>query len=87
MQGEEIFGPVVSIVRVPSVDAAIKLQNSSNYANGAAVYTSSGAVARHVVARLQAGMVGVNVGVPVPREPLASAAGRTASSATATSRG
>ena len=66
---EEIFGPVVSIVRVPSVDAAIKLQNSSNYANGAAVYTSSGAVARHVVARLQAGMVGVNVGVPVPREP------------------
>jgi malonate-semialdehyde dehydrogenase (acetylating) / methylmalonate-semialdehyde dehydrogenase len=66
---EEIFGPVLSITRVPTVDAAIALQNSSQYANGAAVYTSSGAVARYVVPRLQAGMVGVNVGVPVPREP------------------
>jgi malonate-semialdehyde dehydrogenase (acetylating)/methylmalonate-semialdehyde dehydrogenase len=66
---EEIFGPVLSIVRLPTVEAAIQLQNSSNFGNGAAVYTSSGAVARYVVARLQAGMVGVNVGVPVPREP------------------
>ena len=66
---EEVFGPVLSITRIPTVDAAIQLQNSSNYGNGAAVYTSSGAVATYVVSRLQAGMVGVNVGVPVPREP------------------
>lgn len=66
---EEIFGPVLSIVRVPTVDAAIELQNSSCYGNGAAVFTSSGAVARYVAARLEAGMVGINVGVPVPREP------------------
>lgn len=66
---EEIFGPVLSIVRVPTLEQAITLQNSNRYGNGAAVYTSSGAVARHVVGRLQAGMVGVNVGVPVPREP------------------
>jgi malonate-semialdehyde dehydrogenase (acetylating) / methylmalonate-semialdehyde dehydrogenase len=66
---DEIFGPVLSIVRVPTLEQAVKLQNSSRYGNGAAIYTSSGAVARHVVSRLQAGMVGVNVGVPVPREP------------------
>ncbi|MBI5507773.1 MAG: CoA-acylating methylmalonate-semialdehyde dehydrogenase [Deltaproteobacteria bacterium] len=66
---EEIFGPVLSIVRVPTLEAAITLQNSSRYGNGAAVYTSSGAVARHVAAKLTAGMVGINVGVPVPREP------------------
>ncbi|MBI5482223.1 MAG: aldehyde dehydrogenase family protein, partial [Deltaproteobacteria bacterium] len=46
---EEIFGPVLSIVHVPTLDQAIRLQNSSRYGNGAAVYTSSGAVARHVV--------------------------------------
>jgi malonate-semialdehyde dehydrogenase (acetylating)/methylmalonate-semialdehyde dehydrogenase len=66
---EEIFGPVLSIVRVGTLESAIALQNSSRYGNGAAVYTSSGAVARHVAGRLTAGMVGVNVGVPVPREP------------------
>ena len=59
---------MLSITRVPTLDAAIALQHSSRYGNGAAVYTSSGAVAGTWSA-LQAGMVGVNVGVPVPREP------------------
>ena len=66
---EEIFGPVLSIVRVPTLEAAFALQNRSYYANGAAIFTTRGAVARAAVERLEAGMVGVNVGVPVPREP------------------
>ncbi len=66
---EEIFGPVLSIVRVPTLEAAIALQHRSLYANGAAIFTTSGAVARYASERLEAGMVGINVGVPVPREP------------------
>ena len=66
---EEIFGPVLSIVRVPTLDAAIALQHKSLYANGAAIFTTSGAVARYASERLEAGMIGINVGVPVPREP------------------
>jgi malonate-semialdehyde dehydrogenase (acetylating) / methylmalonate-semialdehyde dehydrogenase len=66
---DEIFGPVLSIVRFDTVEAAIAKQNSSGYGNGAAVYTSSGHAARTITERLEAGMVGVNVGVPVPREP------------------
>lgn len=66
---EEIFGPVLSIVRVPTVDEAIRIENDNPYGNAACVYTTSGAVARYVTERVEAGMVGVNVGVPVPREP------------------
>lgn len=66
---EEIFGPVLSIVRAKTLEEAIALQNNSLYGNGAAIYTSSGGIARRVAARLTAGMVGINVGVPVPREP------------------
>lgn len=66
---EEIFGPVVAIVRVATVDDAIALQNSNNYGNGAGVFTQSGQLATYVSQRLTAGMVGVNIGVPVPREP------------------
>lgn len=66
---EEIFGPVLSIVHQPTLDAAIAMQHKSFYANGAAIFTTRGAVARYAVERLEAGMVGVNVGVPVPREP------------------
>ncbi|MFT7616728.1 MAG: malonate-semialdehyde dehydrogenase (acetylating)/methylmalonate-semialdehyde dehydrogenase [Planctomycetota bacterium] len=66
---EEIFGPVLSIVRVPNLDSAIALENANPYGNGAAVYTTSGDVARRVMNELEAGMCGVNVGVPVPREP------------------
>jgi malonate-semialdehyde dehydrogenase (acetylating)/methylmalonate-semialdehyde dehydrogenase len=66
---DEIFGPVLSIVRVKNLDEAIELENRHPYGNAAAVYTTSGAVAEYVTHRVEAGMVGVNVGVPVPREP------------------
>jgi malonate-semialdehyde dehydrogenase (acetylating)/methylmalonate-semialdehyde dehydrogenase len=63
---EEIFGPVLSIVRVPSADRALQLVNHHEYGNGAAVFTRDGDVAREFVSRVQAGMVGVNVPIPVP---------------------
>ncbi len=66
---EEIFGPVITIVRVNDLDEAIDFENSNPYGNASAVYTTNGEVARYVVDRVEAGMVGVNVGVPVPREP------------------
>jgi malonate-semialdehyde dehydrogenase (acetylating)/methylmalonate-semialdehyde dehydrogenase len=66
---EEIFGPVLSIVHVDTLDEAIGLENANPYGNASAVYTTSGDVARKVMASVEAGMCGVNVGVPVPREP------------------
>ncbi|MCL4135431.1 UNVERIFIED_CONTAM: hypothetical protein GTU68_002465 [Idotea baltica] len=66
---EEIFGPVISIIRAKDVDAAIAIENSSNYGNAAAVFTQSGGLARRVMEKASAGMIGVNIGVPVPREP------------------
>jgi len=66
---EEVFGPVLVIVRAPDVDAALEIENASTYGNAASVFTESGGVARYVMERASAGMVGVNVGVPVPREP------------------
>jgi malonate-semialdehyde dehydrogenase (acetylating)/methylmalonate-semialdehyde dehydrogenase len=66
---KELFGPVISIVRVPTLTAAMELQHASPYGNAASVFTTNGAVAQHVVDNARAGMVGVNVGVPVPREP------------------
>jgi malonate-semialdehyde dehydrogenase (acetylating)/methylmalonate-semialdehyde dehydrogenase len=66
---KELFGPIISIVRVPTLSAALELQHASPYGNAASVFTTNGAVAQHVVENSKAGMVGVNVGVPVPREP------------------
>jgi len=66
---DEVFGPVLAIVRTKTVDEAIAVENQSPYGNAASVFTESGGVARHVMDRASAGMVGVNVGVPVPREP------------------
>lgn len=66
---EEIFGPVLSIVRVKNLDEAIALENQNPYGNASAVYTTSGDVARRVMNEVEAGMCGVNIGVPVPREP------------------
>jgi malonate-semialdehyde dehydrogenase (acetylating)/methylmalonate-semialdehyde dehydrogenase len=66
---EEIFGPVLSIIRVKNLDEAIRLENANPYGNASSVYTTNGAVAREVMERVEAGMCGVNVGVPVPREP------------------
>jgi malonate-semialdehyde dehydrogenase (acetylating) / methylmalonate-semialdehyde dehydrogenase len=66
---EEVFGPVISITRVATLDEAIAIENASPYGNAASVFTQNGALARYVIDRASAGMVGVNVGVPVPREP------------------
>ncbi|XXF78277.1 CoA-acylating methylmalonate-semialdehyde dehydrogenase [Myxococcaceae bacterium GXIMD 01537] len=66
---KELFGPVLSIVRVPTLSAALEVENGSPYGNAASIFTTNGAVAQAVVEGAQAGMVGVNVGVPVPREP------------------
>lgn len=66
---EEVFGPVLAIIRVRDVDEAVAVENASPYGNAAVVYTTSGATARAVARRASAGMIGVNVGVPVPLEP------------------
>ena len=66
---EEVFGPVLAIVRAKDMDEGLKIENASNYGNAAAVFTQSGANARYVMEHASAGMIGVNIGVPVPREP------------------
>ena len=66
---EEIFGPVLAIVRTGSLDEALAIENASPYGNAASIFTESGSLARRAMERAGAGMVGVNVGVPVPREP------------------
>jgi malonate-semialdehyde dehydrogenase (acetylating) / methylmalonate-semialdehyde dehydrogenase len=66
---EEIFGPVIAIIRTKDIDEAMQIENSSNYGNAAAVFTQNGGLAKEIIERASAGMIGVNVGVPVPREP------------------
>lgn len=66
---EEVFGPVLAIIRAKDLDEAIAIENSSNYGNAASVFTQSGGMARQVMERASAGMIGINIGVPVPREP------------------
>jgi malonate-semialdehyde dehydrogenase (acetylating)/methylmalonate-semialdehyde dehydrogenase len=66
---EEIFGPVISIIRAKDLNEALEIENGSNYGNAAAVFTESGGMAKEVIKRASAGMIGVNIGVPVPREP------------------
>lgn len=63
---EEIFGPVLCIKRVKNFEEGINLINSNPYANGAVIFTQSGYYSREFVYRIHAGMVGVNVGIPVP---------------------
>ncbi len=63
---EEIFGPVLSVVRADSVDEAIALINSNPYGNGTAIFTSSGEAARRFQRGVKVGMIGINVPVPVP---------------------
>ncbi len=65
----EVFGPVLSIIRTDNLNGAVQLENASPYGNAAVVYTQDGQVAREFADRASAGMIGVNVGVPVPREP------------------
>jgi malonate-semialdehyde dehydrogenase (acetylating) / methylmalonate-semialdehyde dehydrogenase len=66
---EEVFGPVLSIMRTETVDQAIEIENASPYGNAASVFTQNGGYARYIMEKASAGMIGVNVGVPVPREP------------------
>jgi len=66
---EEIFGPVISIMRTDTVDEALVIENANPYGNAASVFTQNGGMARYIIDRASAGMIGVNVGVPVPREP------------------
>jgi malonate-semialdehyde dehydrogenase (acetylating)/methylmalonate-semialdehyde dehydrogenase len=63
---DEIFGPVLSVVRVDTLQAAIDLINESSFANGTAIFTSSGQAARTFQRDVEVGMVGVNVPIPVP---------------------
>jgi malonate-semialdehyde dehydrogenase (acetylating)/methylmalonate-semialdehyde dehydrogenase len=63
---EEIFGPVLCVVRMPDIGSALELINKNEYGNGVAVFTRDGGVAREFVRQVQVGMVGVNVPLPVP---------------------
>ena len=63
---EEIFGPVLCVVRVPDLATALELVNAHEYGNGAAVFTRDGGAAREFAHQVQAGMVGINVPIPVP---------------------
>ena len=61
---EEVFGPVLNVMRMDDLDAAIEIANRSAFGNGAAIFTNSGKAAREFKHRVKAGMVGINVGVP-----------------------
>jgi malonate-semialdehyde dehydrogenase (acetylating)/methylmalonate-semialdehyde dehydrogenase len=63
---DEIFGPVLSVLRVPSYDAALALVNGNPYGNGTAIFTNDGGAARRFAYDVEVGMVGVNVPIPVP---------------------
>jgi malonate-semialdehyde dehydrogenase (acetylating)/methylmalonate-semialdehyde dehydrogenase len=63
---DEIFGPVLSVVRSESYDRALQLVNDSPYANGVAIFTNDGGAARRFESEVHVGMVGINVPIPVP---------------------
>ena len=63
---EEIFGPVLSVIRAGSLDEAIGIANRSRFGNASAIFTRDGKAAREFVHRIEAGMIGVNIGVPAP---------------------
>jgi len=66
---DEIFGPVLSVIKVKTYEEAIEIENSNPYGNAACVYTERGANAEWFIKRFRASMLGVNIGIPVPREP------------------
>lgn len=66
---EEVFGPVLSVYNVSTWQEAIAIENSNPFGNAAAVYTSNGGHAEWFMKRVRASMLGVNIGIPVPREP------------------
>jgi malonate-semialdehyde dehydrogenase (acetylating)/methylmalonate-semialdehyde dehydrogenase len=63
---DEIFGPVLSVVRVPSYEDAVDLVNANPYGNGTAIFTNDGGAARRYQHEIEVGMIGVNVPIPVP---------------------
>jgi len=63
---EEIFGPVLALVRAADIGDALEFVNGSRYGNSGAIFTESGAAVREYRARVEAGMLGVNIGVPAP---------------------
>ncbi|HTR62291.1 MAG TPA: CoA-acylating methylmalonate-semialdehyde dehydrogenase [Candidatus Binataceae bacterium] len=63
---EEIFGPVLSVVRIPNLEAATRIVSDHEFGNGASIFTRDGQAAREFAGRVQAGMVGINVPIPVP---------------------
>jgi len=63
---EEIFGPVLCLLRVKTFDEAVELINNNHFANGTAIYTNSGALGRQFASKIKVGMIGVNVPIPVP---------------------
>jgi malonate-semialdehyde dehydrogenase (acetylating)/methylmalonate-semialdehyde dehydrogenase len=65
----EIFGPVLTIMRFPSLTEALAKEARSPFGNATSVFTTSGKVAHHVASAATSGMIGINIGVPVPREP------------------
>jgi malonate-semialdehyde dehydrogenase (acetylating)/methylmalonate-semialdehyde dehydrogenase len=65
----ELFGPIISIMRCANLSEALEIENSNDYGNACSVFTNSGSAAETVAQKAKAGMVGVNIGVPVPREP------------------
>lgn len=69
MPETEIFGPTLEIISVATLEEAIELQNRSPYANGASIFTDTGLYAQMAENGLSSGMLGVNIGVPVPRDP------------------
>jgi acyl-CoA reductase-like NAD-dependent aldehyde dehydrogenase len=66
---DEIFGPVLSVIRVSTRAEAIAIENANPYGNAACIYTEKGANAEWFTKRFRAAMLGVNIGIPVPREP------------------
>jgi len=66
---EEIFGPVLSIIRVANVAEALQIENRNLYGNAVGIFTQSGRAAKQITENVHAGMIGINIGVPVPREP------------------
>ncbi|KAB8033304.1 CoA-acylating methylmalonate-semialdehyde dehydrogenase [Fluviispira multicolorata] len=66
---EELFGPILSIIRCKNLEEAIAIENKNPYGNAASVFTTRGDVAEFVSENASAGMIGINVGIPVPREP------------------
>jgi len=68
---EEIFGPVLSIIRVENIHEGLRIENTHPCGNAASVFTQNGALAEEIMRNVSSGMNGVNIGVPVPREPFA----------------